>query len=130
MEKLSGILWLPTLKLWLFELVSWYDLQNVSLINVIFEYTSWSCMYKSVVMPHFSNKISCASLFPEINVLIRKWMSTGINILHSWYWLVTINMKSFLDIIPSIKVFFTYLTYQTLILHTFYPSLQCLHNPI
>ena len=129
MEKLSGILWLPTLKLWLFELVSWYDLQNFSLINVIFEYTSWSCMDKSVVMPQLKIKYS-VPLFLDIKLLIWKWMSTGINILQSWYLLVTINMKSFLDIIPSIKVFFTYLTYPTLVLHTFYPSLQCLHNPI
>ena len=59
----------------------------------------------------------------EMNVYRNKYFT-------DWYWLVTINMKSCLDIVPPIKVFVTYLTYPTLVIHYFYPSLQCLHNPI
>ena len=129
MENLYDILWLSTLDFWLFALVSWYDPQNISLIHIIFEDTSWYCLDKSVLMPQLK-KIFCASLFLEIKMLIRKWMSTGINILQSWYWLVTINLKIFLDIFPSIQVFVTSLTDPNLVLRPFYTSIKCLHNPI
>ena len=108
------------------------------LLHIIFEDTSWYCMDKSVVMPQLKIKYSVPlsslrSKFWYVNECPHvdiKWMSSGINILQSWYWLVTINMKSFPDIVPSVKVFVTYLIYPTLVLHKIYSSLQCLHNMI
>ena len=38
-------------------------------------------------------------------------------------------MKIFLDTVPPIKLFVTYLTYPTLVIRQFYPSIQCLQNP-
>ena len=55
--------------------------------------------------------------------------------LNVWYWLVKINMESFLGIFRvrvrvRVRVFVTYLTYPTIGLHHFYRSIQCLHNPV
>ena len=95
--------------------------------------TSWYFLHKSVLrLQNLMQNIMFLSLPWDQNVDLemnfhRNKYFTELSV---WYWLVTINIKNLLDIVPSIKVFVTYFTYPTLFIHPFHPSLQCLHNPI
>ena len=77
-------------------------------------------------------KLLCLSLPWDKNVDLEmnSHRNKYVTELSVWYWLVMIVMKFFPDIVPFIKVFFTYLTYPNLVIHTFYYSIKCLHNPI